>query len=443
MAPMKFLLGAVFLLALPAAAAASPSTPKTGITFIEDDYAKALGKARAEKKPLFIEAWAPWCHTCRAMRSTVFPDDALAPEAGRFVFFAWDTEKAQNAGLKKKYPVQALPSFFVVDPATETPALRWVGGATVPQMRRILDDGARALAARATAGLQAELRKADRLYAAGSDKEAAAAYRAVLGKAPKDWKPWGRAAESLLFALQRTGDAAGCAAFAREAWDRLRTTSSSANVAAIGLECARGLPASDTGRVTTVAGFTKACREVLDSKVSVAPDDRAAVYDALLSEREEAKDEAGKREIAVRMAAFLEQEASRAQPPDARASLDSWRITAYLAAGTPEKAVEALQRSEKELPDDYNPPARLALVYKEMKRWDEALAASDRALAKVYGPRKLNVLRVRIDIYAGMGDKDAAKKTVEESLAYAEALPEGQRSEQVIASLRKKLGGMS
>ncbi len=243
----------------------------------------------------------------------------ISPEAGRFVFFAWDTEKAQNAGLKKKYPVQALPSFFVVDPATETPALRWVGGATVPQMRKILDDGARALAARATEGLPAELGKADRLYAAGSDKEAAAAYRAVLGKAPKDWEPWGRAAESLLFALQRTGDAAGCAAFACEAWERLRTTSSSANVAAIGLECARGLPASDTGRVSTVAGFTKASREVLDSKVSVAPDDRSAVYDALLSER---------------------------------------------------------------------------------------------ALAKVYGPRKRNVLRVRTDIYAGMGDKDAAKKTV-------------------------------
>jgi hypothetical protein len=28
--------------------------------FIEDDYPAALRQARAEKKPIFIEAWAPW-----------------------------------------------------------------------------------------------------------------------------------------------------------------------------------------------------------------------------------------------------------------------------------------------------------------------------------------------------------------------------------------------
>ena len=51
-----------------------------------------------------------------------------------------------------------------------------------------------------------------------------------------------------------------------------------------------------------------------------------------------------------------------------------------------------LQASERDLPDDYNPPARLATAYKAMRRWDEALAASDRALAKAYGPRKLGML---------------------------------------------------
>lgn len=440
---MRFSLATPLLFALAVEASTPAPAPKT-ITFIEDDYAKALAEARAAKKPLFVEAWAPWCHTCRAMRSTVFPDKALAPQASRFVWFSWDTEKAQNAPLKKKYSASALPTFFVVDAATETPVLRWVGGATVPQMGKILDDGARAFSARATAGLEVDLARADRLYAAGSDKEAAAAYRALLAKAPAGWKPWGRAAESLLFALQGTREADACLSTAREAWSRLKTTPSAANVAAIGLDCAQDLAAEDPKRAPAVAEFAKACREVLtDTKAKIAPDDRAAVYASLLSEREEAKDEAGTKEIAGRMASFLESEAARKQSADARASLDSWRITAYLAAGTPEKAITALALSEKELPDDYNPPARQALVYKEMKRYDEALAASDRALAKVYGPRKLNVLRVRADIYAGKGDAAAAKRTVEESLAFAEALPEGQRSEAAIASLKKKLDGMN
>jgi hypothetical protein len=38
-----------------------------------------------------------------------------------------------------------------------------------------------------------------------------------------------------------------------------------------------------------------------------------------------------------------------------------------------------------------------------------------------------------------MGDSAAARKTREDALAYAEALPEGQRSESAIASLKKEL----
>jgi hypothetical protein len=51
------------------------------------------------------------------------------------------------------------------------------------------------------------------------------------------------------------------------------------------------------------------------------------------------------------------------------------------------------------------------------------------------------VLAVRADIYKGMGDAATARKTVEESLQYAEALPPGQRSETAIASLKKQLEG--
>ncbi|HXK12812.1 MAG TPA: hypothetical protein VMT70_24475 [Vicinamibacteria bacterium] len=30
------------------------------LPFVSDDYGKALAEARAQKLPLFIEAWAPW-----------------------------------------------------------------------------------------------------------------------------------------------------------------------------------------------------------------------------------------------------------------------------------------------------------------------------------------------------------------------------------------------
>ena len=45
-----------------ATGALSAPTDDTGkvLPFVVDDYAKALDEARAQKLPLFIEAWAPW-----------------------------------------------------------------------------------------------------------------------------------------------------------------------------------------------------------------------------------------------------------------------------------------------------------------------------------------------------------------------------------------------
>ena len=98
-----------------------------------------------------------------------------------------------------------------------------------------------------------------------------------------------------------------------------------------------------------------------------------------------------------------------------------------------------LQASESDLPDDYNPPARLAVAYLEMKKPDEALAASNRALPKVSGPRRIRVLQTRSEIFAAKGDAAASREALEQALAYAESLPAGQRSEGTIEALKKKL----
>ena len=74
------------------------------------------------------------------MRAFVFTNKALARHAGQFVWLSIDTEKPRNAAFLQKFPVQVWPSFFIVDPASEKIALRWVGGATVPQLEKILAD---------------------------------------------------------------------------------------------------------------------------------------------------------------------------------------------------------------------------------------------------------------------------------------------------------------
>ena len=45
---------------LAATLATSGLSAKEVLPFIADDYPKALALARAEKKPIFLETWAPW-----------------------------------------------------------------------------------------------------------------------------------------------------------------------------------------------------------------------------------------------------------------------------------------------------------------------------------------------------------------------------------------------
>ena len=386
------------------------------------------------------------------MRAYVFTDKSLASEAGRFVWLAMDGEKKQNAALRKSLDLRAFPTYYVVDPATEKVALRWVGGATVPQLHKLLADGRVAVAAagkkpEAASSGQASADQlfavAEQAYAQADYAAAAAGYQQALARAPASWPHYGRAVESALFALGETQAYATSAALARDAWPRLRHTSSSANVAATGLDAVLSLPDSSAQRRRLIPVFEGYGREILaDPTIPLAGDDRSAVYIALLDARKDANDAAGAHGVAEEWARFLEGEAAKATTPDARAVYDSHRLAAYLELGEPERAIPMLQASERDLPDDYNPPARLATAYKAMKRWSDALAASDRALQKAYGPRTLLILQTRADIYVGLGDSLSARQTVASALATAEALPPGQRSENTIATLKKRLAAM-
>lgn len=429
------------LLAAPIFAAAPPPAAPV-LPFIEDDYAGALSQARARSLPIFLEAWAPWCHTCRSMRAFVFTDRSLGKRAGQFVWLSIDTEKKGNAAVLTRYPVEAWPSFFVIDPKTETVLLRWVGGATVPQLQKLLDDGRRAARGHEK-GVEEVLARADRLYGERKNAEAAAAYREAISKAPPRWKPYARAVESLLFALRRTNDHASCAMAARDAFPKLADTSSAANVAGSGLDCALTLEPDDPARAELVAALAADGRAVIARpRPDIAADEVSSLYEVLADEREKAKDEAGRRKVLSDWAAFLDAEAAGAKTPAERTVFDSHRLSAYLALGEPEKAIPMLLASQKDFPDDYNPPARLALAYEAMKDYERALQFSDRALSRAYGPRLIEILTARSRIHREKGDLVSARIAMEEAIREARALPPGQRSESRIAPLEKKLADL-
>lgn len=435
---------ALFALALlcaapPAGSAAGKPAPV--LPWIANNYEDALALARARKVPLFVEAWAPWCHTCRSMRAYVLTDPSLARQARRFVWLDIDTEDPRNSAFRKRYPIEAIPSFYVIDPAEQVAKVRWIGSLTVKQLHALLDDAhSGAYTPRA---LLDQVARADSVFGSGDNAAAARAYASVLASARPDWKGRARAVESLVYALLQTRQHERGIAVARAELPGLGRSSSALSVSASALNCSYSLPDSAPGRAEALAEFEAVTRAlVTDTTFQAADDDRSGAWIELLSARQAAGDSAGARRVAGEWAGMLEASAAAARTPEQRMVFDSHRLSAYLELGQPERAVAMLAESERDRPDDYNPPARLAVAYLAMKRYDDALAASDRAMLRAYGPRKLLLYTTRADIHAGRGDVAAARRTLEGALAYLETLPEEQRTEGRFANLRRRLAAL-
>jgi tetratricopeptide (TPR) repeat protein len=372
------------------------------------------------------------------MRAYVFTDEALARHAGRFVWLEINTDVPGNARFMEKYPIENWPTLFIIDPREEKALVRFAGSATVAQLERLFEDGERAYRGVAR-GPEALLARGDALYGEGKAAEAADVLAQALAEAPADWSRRGRALESLLMAQYGSKRHEACARTALAELPRVPPSPSRANAAGLGLACSLSVAGEVKDLKELRASLEAKAREAIAPDIAMPADDRSGVFEVLVGAREAAGDEAGAKTVAGQWLTFLEGEAAKASNPEARAVFDSHRISAALVLGDLMRVVPALEQSERELPGDYNPPARLANLYRRLGRLDDALAASDRALTKVQGGRRLRVLSERADIHVARGEKDAAVRTLEDALAYAKTLSGAQASPRQVAALEKKL----
>lgn len=373
------------------------------------------------------------------MRAYVFTDKALARHAGRFVWLEVNTDLPKNAAFQEKYPVENWPTFFIIDPREEKALVRFAGSATVEQLERLFEDGERAYRGKAE-GAEAALAWGDSLYGQGKPAEAAEAYSRALAEAPADWSRRGRTLESLLTALWGAKQLEACARKAVEQVPLVPRSPSLANATTLGLICALSSPPEHPEVKQWVSALEAKAREAMaPPPIDMPADDRSGLYEAMVEARAASGDPAGAKALAAEWLAFLEAEAAKAPTPEARTVFDSHRISAALALEEPQRVVPTIEQSERDLPEDYNPPARLANLYRMLGRLDEALAASDRALARVQGSRRLRVLSDRAAIQVARGEMDAAVRTIEEAIVHGKSLSEAQVSKRQLEALEKRL----
>jgi len=151
----------------PGATSATSSPARAPLPFVEDDYPAALADARRTGRPIFVDAWAPWCHSCLSLRSFVLTDPLLAPLADRYVWLSIDTEKERNAAFVAKFTHESLPTLWVIRGDDESVLRKWSGTLTAQELRAMLEGGASA--ASAVASVHA------RVLAASKDDPAACA----------------------------------------------------------------------------------------------------------------------------------------------------------------------------------------------------------------------------------------------------------------------------
>lgn len=87
-----------------------------GIAFEKGTFEEILAKAKAEKKLVFLDAFAVWCGPCKLMEKNVFTLPAVSSFYNKnFINARIDMEKGEGIGIASKYGVRSYPSFLFLN----------------------------------------------------------------------------------------------------------------------------------------------------------------------------------------------------------------------------------------------------------------------------------------------------------------------------------------
>jgi thioredoxin-like negative regulator of GroEL len=413
---------------------AKKATPQV-LPFVENDYATARSQAKKQGKLLFVDAWADWCHTCLSMKNFVLTDPLLTPFGSELVYLAIDTEQPTNQAFLQRFPITSLPTILVLD-AQEQVVARFTGAMTAKELSVRLHE----LLSQQQAQ-RPKLSEADALATQGDGKAAAQRYEEALmepGARP-------RALLGLIQALATTGQTERCIEVYEQHAQQVGKSALATDFASYAASCLESLGDADRRQKLRRRLRTDVEQLLADPAAELSVDDRSDAYGTLI----ELSDALGEKSVGDALAEkrlhMLEQAAQAAPNPIKAATFDAHRFDCYRRLGRWKPAEEMLLSSEQRMPKDYNPSARLARLYYETGRIEEARERIDRALSLSHGPRRVGMYELRASILGSQSRTREAMESLSTAITiYKASRPASQSGATArLRSLQKQLDALT
>ncbi len=412
--------------------AASIDLAPPAVPFIEDDLGRATALAAAEKKLLFVDAWAPWCDACLSVRAEVLTRAELEPFAARFVFASIDVDRAPSETFLARHGARALPTLAVLDPSTgELIAMR-TGAVSLGELVAMLEDATSTVTA-----ARADLARAHALASKGERRAAAALFERIAAGAVGAART--EAALAALDAWHALGEDARCAWLAERESPRIKGGAGPSTLLGYWVRCAAGLTDADA-RSASLAAARAATQALVDAPPPDASTlERAATLGLAAELARTQGDAIASKQRESERVALLERGEREADTASEKESFDHALVGAYVAAGRPEDAVALLRARVDQRPDRYETHGRLGTTLLSVGRAREAIAPLERAIALAYGPPRCVYLGRLSRAYADTSQPALARRTLELEIEGWRGLPPAQRDAARLAEALRRL----
>ncbi len=423
-----------------------PQHPDQGgpIRWYVNNFGAAQSCAEKLNRSLVIDLWAPWCHTCISVQRTVLNHPSLAPFAEQFVWVTLDTDKPENAAAIRIYPPVAWPTFYVIDPKQGSVLTRFVGAPSLKQFTDILST-TKVISVDSQKSSQTEdllMTQAHRAEQVGAWTKAEPLYRQALRVAATDWPRRPDVLTSLIRGHVRAGTCLQIMDVIRTESRRIGGSASGTDFANYAHLCLELLPHS-TDRMRLLQTLEEQVLSAVNQSRHLSVDDRS---DALHLLRKMAITQGKKalaQQFAERQRKLLDQAIRSASSPKLAMAYNWPAAEVYTFLGIPDQLIATLQRSVNQLPDEYDPPYRLAWILLQAHQLDQALILAQKALTLVYGPRKARVYDLIADIEHNRDNREGELNARRGTISVLKNLPEGQQNKAYLKIAQEALAKLT